>query len=68
MNDPKPKLTAPLDNTQEYLELAISAQGSRRARVYQRVAELYFKIAKEAGAMMGGTARGRGAILKIEAS
>jgi hypothetical protein len=52
--DPKPKLIAALGNAQEYLDLAISAQDRGERECYERIAELYLKIAHELEAMMGG--------------
>ncbi len=53
MIDPKPKLIAALDNAQEYLDLATSAQDRGEREFYKRIAELYLKIAQELEAMVG---------------
>ena len=53
MIDPKPKLIAALDNAQEYLDLATSAQDRGVREFYKRIAELYLKIAQELEAIMG---------------
>jgi hypothetical protein len=54
MIDPKPKLIAALGNAQEYLDLASSAKDRGEREFYERIAELYLKIAQELEAMMGG--------------
>ncbi len=54
MIDPKPKLIEILGNVQEYLDLAASTKDRGEREVYQRIAELYLKIAQELEAMMGG--------------
>jgi hypothetical protein len=54
MIDPKPRLIAALGNVQEYLDLATSAQDRGEREFYERIAELYLKIAQELEAMMGG--------------
>jgi len=54
MIDPKPKLIAVLGNAQEYLDLAESTKDRDEREFYQRIAELYLKIAQELEAMMDG--------------
>ncbi|HKB83869.1 MAG TPA: hypothetical protein VKD04_11780 [Burkholderiales bacterium] len=54
MIDPKPKLIEVLGNVQEYLDLAASTKDRGEREFYQRIAELYLKIAQELEAMMGG--------------
>ena len=54
MIDPKPRLIAAVGNVQEYLDLAISVQDRSEREFYEPIAELYFKIAQELEAMMGG--------------
>jgi hypothetical protein len=54
MIDAKPKLTAALGNAQEYLDLVISSQDRGEREFYERIAELYLKIAQELEAMLGG--------------
>src|SRR5882672_1778221 len=54
MIDPKAKLIAVLGNAQEYIDLAIGAEDRGEREFYERIAELYLKIAQELEAMMGG--------------
>jgi hypothetical protein len=54
MIDPKPKLIAALGDAQEYLDLAVSAQDRGERESYERIAELYLKIAQELEVMIGG--------------
>ena len=54
MIDPKPKLIAALGNAQEYLDLAISAKDRGERELYERLAELYLKIAQELEALVEG--------------
>jgi hypothetical protein len=58
MIDPKPKLITALGNAQEYLDLAIGAQDRGERELYQRIAELYLKIAQELEAMTRRSGRG----------
>ena len=54
MIDPKAKLIAVLGNAQEYIDLAIGAEDRGEREFYERIAELYLKIAQELEAMMDG--------------
>ena len=54
MIDPKPRLIAVLGNVQEYLDLAASTKDRGEREFYQRIAELYLKIAQELEAMLSG--------------
>ena len=54
MIDPKPRLIAVLGNVRDYLDLAVSTKDRGEREFYERVAELYLKIAQELEAMMGG--------------
>jgi chaperonin cofactor prefoldin len=54
MIDLKPKLIAALGNAQEYLDLAISAKDRGERELYERLAELYLKIAQELEALVEG--------------
>jgi hypothetical protein len=54
MIDPKPKLIAVLGKAQEYLDLAVATKDCGERGFYERIAELYLKIAQELEAMMGG--------------
>ena len=54
MIDPKPKLIAALGNAQEYIDLAIGAKDRREREFYERIAELYIKIAHELEALIDG--------------
>jgi hypothetical protein len=54
MIDPKPKLIAALGNAQEYLDLASSAKDRGEREFYERIAELYLKIAQEFEALVEG--------------
>ena len=54
MINPKGKLIAVLGNAQEYIDLAIGAEDRGEREFYERIAELYLKIAQELEAMMGG--------------
>jgi hypothetical protein len=47
MIDPKAKLLAVLDHAEEYRGLAIRAKDRGEREVYERIAELYVKIAEE---------------------
>jgi hypothetical protein len=54
MIDPKPKLIAVLGNAQEYIDLATSAEDRGEREFYERIAELYIKIARELEALVEG--------------
>ena len=54
MIDPKPKLIAALGYAQEYLDLATSAKDRGEREFYERIAELYIKIAQELEALVEG--------------
>jgi hypothetical protein len=54
MIDPKPKLIAALGNAQEYLDLETSAKYRGEREFYERIAELYIKIAQELEALVEG--------------
>jgi len=54
MIDPKPKLIAALGNAQEYLDLATSAKDRGEREFYERLAQLYLKIAQELEALVEG--------------
>jgi hypothetical protein len=54
MIDPKPKLIAALGNAQKYLDLASSAKDRGEREFYERIAELYLKIAQEFEALVQG--------------
>jgi hypothetical protein len=47
MIDPKTKLLSVLDHAEEYRGLAIRAKDRGEREVYERIAELYVKIAEE---------------------
>ncbi len=54
MIDPKPKLIAALGSAQEYIDLATSAKDRGERAFYERIAELYIKIAQELEALVEG--------------
>jgi hypothetical protein len=54
MIDLKPRLIAALGNAQEYLDLATSAKDRGERAFYERIAELYIKIARELEALVEG--------------
>jgi hypothetical protein len=54
MIDPKLRLIAVLGNVQEYLDLAASTKDRGEREFYERIAQLYLKIAQELEAMTGG--------------
>jgi hypothetical protein len=54
MIDPKPKLIAALGNAQEYIDLATTAKDRGERDFYERIAELYLKIAQELEALVEG--------------
>jgi hypothetical protein len=47
MIDPKTKLLTVLDHAEEYHGLAIRTQDRGEREVYEKIAELYLKIAEE---------------------
>jgi chaperonin cofactor prefoldin len=47
MIDPHAKLVEALDHAQEYLDLAIKAQDRGEREFYERICELYMRIAQE---------------------
>jgi hypothetical protein len=52
MIDLKPRLIAALGNAQEYIDLATSAKDRGERAFYERIAELYIKIARELEALV----------------
>jgi hypothetical protein len=54
MIDPKPKLIVALGSAQEFLDLAVSPKDRGEREFFERIAELYLKIAQELEAMGGG--------------
>ena len=54
MINPKGKLIAVLGNAQEYIDLATSAKDRGERAFYERIAELYIKIAQELEALVDG--------------
>jgi hypothetical protein len=54
MIDPKPRLIAALGNAQEYIDLATSAKDRGEREFYERIAELYIRIAQELEVLVEG--------------
>jgi hypothetical protein len=54
MIDPKTKIADVLGHAQEYLDLAIKSKDRRERAFYERIAELYIKIAQELEALIDG--------------
>jgi hypothetical protein len=53
MIDPKAKLLAVLDHAEEYRVLAIKSRDRGERERYERIVELYVRIAEELEALMG---------------
>ena len=54
MIDPKSRLIAALGNAQEYIDLAASAKDRGEREFYERIAELYIRIAQELEVLVEG--------------
>jgi hypothetical protein len=54
MIDAKAKLLAALDHAEEYRVLAIRSRDRGEREAYERIVELYVRIAEELEVLMGG--------------